>query len=303
MSDRVVVLTGAASGIGRALAVRLARRGDHLVLVDIDEASLAEVVADLDPVAAGRGGSVLAEVADVRDASRIEEVVSSTWARHGRVDVMVNNAGIGLGGATEEMSVEHWQRVFDINISGVMHGVVAAYPRMLAAGEGQIVNVASLAGLIPSPFLAAYSASKHAVVGLSLSLAAEAAGTGVSVTCVCPGFTETPILDGIGPADLPATSMAAHARRYAQATPGGIYDVERLAADIERGIDARAALVVAPRAARWIWRFARLSPRLALNRAADVAVRSRRMLVRSGALVATGSATAAGDDARTDVGA
>lgn len=281
MNTRVVIITGAASGIGRALAVRLARRGDHLILVDVDEAGLVQLATELSGVAARSGGSARAEPADVRDAGRIDEIVGEAWERHGRVDVMVNNAGIGLGGASDELTVEHWQRVFDINISGVMHGVVAAYPRMVAAGSGQIVNVASLAGLIPSPFLAAYSASKHAVVGLSLSLAAEAAGTGVGVTCVCPGFTDTPILDSLGPDDLPRTSLAEHGRRYAAGTPGGIYDVEALAADIERGIDARAPMVVSPRAARWMWRLVRLSPRLGLRLTSDVALKTRRMLARA----------------------
>jgi short-subunit dehydrogenase len=273
-----VIITGAASGIGKALAHRCALRGDHLVLVDIAEDALIEVAESLHPAAAAAGGSALAEPADCRDAARIDAIVATAWERHGRVDVMVNNAGIALGGAAEELTAEHWQRVFDVNISGVMHGVVAVYPRMVQEGAGQIVNVASLAGLIPGPYLAAYSASKHAVVGMSLSLAAEAAGTGVSVTCVCPGFTDTPILDGVGPPDLPQTSMASRARRYAEGTPGGIYDVESLAADIERGIDERAPMVVTPRAARWMWRLVRVSPRLGLRLSSNVAIRTRRML-------------------------
>ncbi len=281
MGNRTVIITGAASGIGKALAERLARRGDHLVLVDIDQDALIDVAQAVHSVAQARGGSARVEHADCRDAARIEAIVADTWQRHGRVDVMVNNAGIGLGGATEELTVEHWQRVFDVNISGVMHGVVAAYPRMLAEGSGQIVNVASLAGLFPAPYLAAYSASKHAVVGMSLSLAAEATGTGVSVTCVCPGFTDTPILDSTGPQDLPQTSMATGARGYAAGIPGGLYDVESLAADIERGIDQRAAMVVTPRAARWMWRLMRVSPQLGLRLSADVAVRARKMLERN----------------------
>lgn len=278
MAGRVVLITGAGSGIGKELAGRLARRGDHLVLTDVDQMSLAAVASALEPTARAAGGSVRHEVVDVRDADRVAEAVADSWDRFGRIDVMVNNAGIGLGGSSEEMTAAHWQRVFDINISGVMHGVVAVYPRMLEAGSGQIVNVASLAGLVPAPHLAAYSASKHAVVGMSMSLAAEAHGTGVGVTCVCPGFTDTPILDASGPRDLPATTFAGRGREYAAGVPGGLYDVASLAADIERAIDRRQVLLVTPASARWMWRVARFAPSLGMAVARSAAARTRAAL-------------------------
>ena len=278
MTSRVVIITGGASGIGRALAERLARRGEHLVLLDINDAGLASVAEQLGAIASSRGGSVRTHVVDVRDPDAVEDVVASTWAELGRVDVMVNNAGIGIGGPAEEMSAAHWQRVFDVNISGVMHGVAAAYPRMVAAGAGQIVNIASLAGLVPSPFLSAYGASKYAVVGMSVSLAAEATDTGVSITCVCPGFTETAILDFQGPDDLPRTSASGRGRMFAARVPGGIYPVEDLAADIERGIDQRKLLVITPSSARWFSRGMRLSPKLGVSLAASIARRTRMAL-------------------------
>lgn len=278
MTSRVVIITGAASGIGRALAQRLAQRGDHLVLLDVNDEGLAVVAGALTPVASAAGGSVRSHAVDVRDADAVAGAVEHTWHEFRRVDVMVNNAGIGIGGPAEEMTAAHWQRVFDVNISGVMHGVAAAYPRMVAAGSGQIVNIASLAGLVPSPFLAAYGASKHAVVGMSVSLAAEAAGTGVTITCVCPGFTETAILDFQGPDDLPPTSASGRGRMFAARVPGGIYPVDDLAADIERGIDQRKLMVVTPRSARWLSRGMRLSPRLGVGLASSIARRTRRTL-------------------------
>ena len=278
MTSRVVIITGAASGIGRELSQRLARRGDHLVLLDVNAEGLATVAEALIGVASLAGGSVRSHVVDVRDADAVARAVEHTWNDFGRVDVMVNNAGIGIGGPAEEMTAEHWQRVFDVNISGVMHGVAAAYPRMVAAGAGQIVNIASLAGLVPSPFLAAYGASKHAVVGMSVSLAAEAAGTGVSITCVCPGFTETAILDFQGPDDLPKTSASGRGRMFAARVPGGIYPVEKLAADIERGIDKRKMMVVTPSSARWLSRGMRLSPRFGVTLASSIARRTRMTL-------------------------
>lgn len=278
MTSRVVIITGAASGIGRALSERLAGRGEHLVLLDVNAAGLESVAAQLANVAVAGGGSVRSHVVDVRDAEAVESVVEHTWAEFGRVDVMVNNAGIGIGGPAEEMSAAHWQRVFDVNISGVMHGIAAAYPRMVAAGRGQIVNIASLAGLVPSPFLSAYGASKHAVVGMSVSLAAEAAGTGVCITCICPGFTETAILDFQGPDDLPQTSASGRGRLFAARVPGGIYPVEALAADIERGIDEQKMLVITPSSARWFSRGMRLSPKLGVSLAASIARRTRMAL-------------------------
>lgn len=278
MNSRVAVITGAASGIGRALAQRLAARGDQLVLLDVNAVGLAAVVEELTGVAARTGGSVHSHVVDVRDADEVAAAVAATWDHFGRIDVMVNNAGIGIGGPVEEMSPAHWQRVFDVNISGVMHGIAAAYPRMVAAGSGQIVNIASLAGLVPSPFLAAYAASKHAVVGMSVSLAAEAAGTGVTITCVCPGFTETAILDFQGPDDLPQTSASGRGRMFAARVPGGIYPVDDLAADIERGIDRRKMMVVTPSSARWLARGMRLSPKLGVSLASSIARRTRMAL-------------------------
>ncbi len=280
---RTVLITGAASGIGRALAARLANRGDHLVLADVDAPGIEAAAMELGVIAGRRGGSAKAVVLDVRDAQAVQTAVEDVVARHGRIDIIVNNAGIGLGGAAEEMSAAHWQRVLDINLSGVMHGVVAAYPLMVDQGGGQIVNIASLAGLVPAPFLAAYGASKHGVVGLSLSLAAEAKVTGVAVTCVCPGFTDTAILDFHGPADLPPTSAAGKGRQFAEQMPSGLYDVQSLARDIEQAMDRRRVLLVTPSSARWTWRMMRLSPVLGVHLASRVATKTREVLGSLGA--------------------
>ncbi|TXH44251.1 MAG: SDR family oxidoreductase [Actinobacteria bacterium] len=264
-AGRVVAITGAASGIGRALAERLVRRGDHVILLDVDAAGLDVAAQAMAERAAASGGSVGAEVVDVRDAGRVAQVVGDIWERFGRIDIMVNNAGVAVGGPAEDLGVEHWQRAFDVNLSGVMHGVVAVYPRMVAARSGQIVNVASLAGLIPAPMMAAYSASEHGVVGLSLSLAGEAESYGIAVTCVCPGFTETPLLDRAGPDDLRPTMAPGDARLIPKLTHTHIYDVDKMAADIEHGIDHRAVLVVAPASARMSWAVSRVSPRAILT--------------------------------------
>ncbi|MCH9816409.1 MAG: SDR family oxidoreductase, partial [Actinomycetia bacterium] len=175
-------------------------------------------------------------------------------------DLMVNNAGIAIGGPIAELDIAHWDRAIDVNLRGVVNGVQAVLPAMLTRGRGHIVNVASLAGLIPSPGMAPYSATKHAVVGMSLSMQLDLADTGVDVTVVCPGFTDTPILDKFNPADLPPVPSGGSARSFAESLPGGVYDVSELAADIVRGIEKNMVMVVAPATAKAAWRSYRTSP-------------------------------------------
>lgn len=190
LRDQVALVTGAASGIGRALAGELARAGAVVVLLDVDADGVARAAADLTAAGARAEGLAL----DVTRADAFEAVVRDARARHGRVDLLFNVAGIGLVAVAHDLTPADWARVLDVNLGGVVHGVAAAYPLMVAQGRGQIVNVASLAGLVPTPGLVAYSASKHAVVGLSGSLREEARHHGVRVTCVCPGMVETPML-------------------------------------------------------------------------------------------------------------
>jgi NAD(P)-dependent dehydrogenase (short-subunit alcohol dehydrogenase family) len=261
---RIAIVTGAASGIGHALARALAARGDVGALADID-GTAARAAANALPDA--RGYAV-----DVRDADAVAAVVDDVVSEHGRLDLIVNNAGIGVGGDVLELSLAHWDRVIDVNLRGVVHGVAAAYPVMARQRDGHIVNIASLAGLVPSPLLAPYAATKHAVVGLSQSLRVEAAARGVRVTTVCPGFVDTPILDKGGPADLPRSRFAEHTRALALRVSGRLYEADALAADILAGIDRNRAVVVAPRRARAIWLAHRIAPALV--------ERSNRRLVR-----------------------
>ncbi|HXV92631.1 MAG TPA: SDR family oxidoreductase [Pseudonocardia sp.] len=256
----MAIVTGGASGIGRALGKALVERGDVVVLADVDGEGAALAAEALAP---GGGGRATGVALDVRDAAAVESVVEETVRRHGRLDLMVNNAGIGMGGDAEELSVDHWDRVIDVNLRGVVHGVQAAYPRMVAQGHGHIVNTASLAGLIPGPRLAPYATTKWAVVGLSLSLRGEGAAKGVRVSVVCPGGVDTPILDKDMPADLPPVpSLDAMDGRamVTRASGGRLHTADALAADVLRGIDRNRAFIVAPRRARVLWRMTRVSP-------------------------------------------
>jgi NAD(P)-dependent dehydrogenase (short-subunit alcohol dehydrogenase family) len=254
---RVAIITGAASGIGLALASALAGRGDTVVVADIDGEG-AERAAH----AIGRDtiGAASAAVVDVSDAAAVQALVHGTNDRHGRVDVMVNNAGIAIGGEARDMLLEHWNRSIDVNLRGVVHGVHAAYPIMVEQRSGHIVNTASLAGLVPGGLMAPYAMTKHAVVGLSLSLRVEAADYGVRVTAVCPGVVETPILDSSGPDDLPKPALSGHTREYFRHLVPRFYPAEKMAQDILRGMDRNTALIVSPGAARLLWRLWRYTP-------------------------------------------
>ena len=253
-AGRVAIVTGGGSGIGAALVRALAARGTAIVIADIDEAGAESVAGS---VAAG-GGQVSTAVLDVRDADAVSALVHEVAAEHGGLDLIFNNAGIAVGGMVEELTLDHWNRVIDVNLRGVVHGVHAAYPLMLRQGHGHIVNTASLAGLVPGPGLAPYDAAKHAVVGLSLSLRAEGASRGVKVSAVCPGFVDTPLLGRVNP-DLPQTEAGANAAVLAGQL-GKLYQADALAQDVLRGVERNKALIVAPRSARIAWRMARYAP-------------------------------------------
>jgi NAD(P)-dependent dehydrogenase (short-subunit alcohol dehydrogenase family) len=253
-AGQVAIVTGGGSGIGAALVRALTARGATVVIADIDEVGAKSVS---DSVRAG-GGTVSTAVLDVRDSAAVADLVNQTAAEHGELDLMFNNAGIAVGGLVEELTLDHWDRVLDVNVRGVVHGVHAAYPLMLRQGHGHIVNTASLAGLVPGPSLAPYAAAKHAVVGLSLSLRAEGASRGVRVSAVCPGFVDTPLLGRVNPG-LPQTETGANAAALARLL-GKLYQADPLAQDVLAGVERNRALIVAPRSARIAWRMTRYAP-------------------------------------------
>ena len=252
--SRIAVITGGASGIGRAIATALVLRGDTVVVADLDEKGAEKVAARL-----SERGTAEAAALDVTDAGRVAALYRDIADRHGRLDLVFNNAGIAVGGRTDELTLDHWNKTLDVNLRGVIHGVHAAYPILLAQGHGHILNTASLAGLVPAPLMLPYTTTKHAVVGMSLALRAEAAAHGVRVSAICPGFVDTPLLDNANP-DLPATEAGTHAREAALKVQRRLYTPQALARDVLRGVERNQALIVAPASARAAWRGVRLSP-------------------------------------------
>lgn len=187
LAGKVAVITGAGSGIGRSSALLFAREGATVHVADRDAARAEAVAAEI-------GAAATAHTVDVTDPAAVEALADAVFAA-GPVDIVMNNAGIGHAGPTAETPLEDWRAIVEVNIMGVVHGVHAFVPRLLAQGRrADIVNTASMAGLVPVAKMAPYVMSKHAIVGLSESLHAELSGQGIRVTALCPGVIDTAIV-------------------------------------------------------------------------------------------------------------
>jgi NAD(P)-dependent dehydrogenase (short-subunit alcohol dehydrogenase family) len=193
LQGKVAVITGGASGIGRAVAGRAAAEGMKVVLGDIEEGPLKEAVGDL----TSSGAEALGVVTDVSDGASVEALRDQALDRFGAVHLVHNNAGIGLGGPIWEVSEEDWRWILGVNLWGVIHGVRTFTPLLVEQGEGHIVNTASIAGLIAAPFLGPYNATKQAVVAISETLFKDlqSVGAPIGVSVLCPGFVQTRIAE------------------------------------------------------------------------------------------------------------
>jgi 3-oxoacyl-[acyl-carrier protein] reductase len=189
MTDkRVAIVTGAARGIGKAIAERLAQDGFVVAVADLDEGAARTASAAL-------GGAAFAVAVDVADEASVQRMVAAALNQAGRVDVLVNNAGIaGPAAPVAEYSAGEWRRVMAINLDGVFLCCKAVLPHMLARGSGRIVNIASISGKEGNPNMSAYSSSKAGVIGLTKALGKEVATKGIYVNCVTPAVIETDIL-------------------------------------------------------------------------------------------------------------
>jgi len=250
-AGRVTVVTGGASGIGRELCQVLGARGARVVVADIHEEGALTVAEE---VRRG-GGSARSARVDVTRLEEVQKLVQGTAAAEGRLDYLFNNAGIDIGGEVRDLSLGQWQRVFQVNLMGVVHGTAAAYPIMVRQGAGHIVNTASLCGIIPVPMQVPYAATQHAVAGMSTSLRAEGAGLGVKVSVFCPGVVETPLLEN-------ATIMNSSMEKLMKMSPLGTMRVEDAVAVMLRGVARNRAVIVGPLRSRVAWWAYRLSPAL-----------------------------------------
>ncbi|MDY6795514.1 MAG: SDR family NAD(P)-dependent oxidoreductase [Actinomycetota bacterium] len=245
LKGKVVVVTGAASGIGREMALAFARRGSRLVVADIDEEGLRLAEEELKTM----GEEVRSKVIDVSVAGQVETFCEDLYEEIGRVDVLCNNAGVAVAGWMEDQSLDDWTWILGVNLWGVIHGCYYFYPRMIEqGGGGHIVNTASGAGLIPLPLTISYNTTKYAVVGLSETLRAEAALNGIGVSVLCPGFVATPITNN-------AVYVSRTERSNTEELQGKIdrffkrrnYTPNKVAEAVIKGVeDNRAVIVVGP---------------------------------------------------------
>lgn len=193
LENKVVIITGAGSGIGAATATLLATYNAQVIASDINLESVQKVVDEIIKC----GGKAAAHRVDVTQFEEIESLIATVVKEHGGLDVMVNNAGIG--GKHQKKTAEHthedWHNVIAVNQTGVFYCMKAALRQMMKQGHGNIVNVASLAGIKPSGYNLSYSASKFAVIGMTKSAALEYGGKNIRINAVCPGYTQSPLLD------------------------------------------------------------------------------------------------------------
>jgi len=194
VTQRSIFITGGGSGIGRATALHFAAKGWFVGVADINEAGMAETLSLI------AGDAKWSGKLDVRDRKGWDESLAAfAAAAGGRIDALLNNAGIGTGGSLSELDPEEIDRCLDINLKGVLYGAQAVYPYLKAAGPGSaLVNIASAAGIVGSPGMSVYCATKFGVRAVSESLDAEWTQAGITVASVCPGFIETPLLNGTG---------------------------------------------------------------------------------------------------------
>jgi NAD(P)-dependent dehydrogenase (short-subunit alcohol dehydrogenase family) len=271
-AGRTAIVTGAASGIGAEIARQLAAAGAHVLATDVSEARLAGVVDGITDA----GGSARAMRVDVAQRDDLQRAVDAVVAEHGRLDYLFSNAGVGIFGEMDEVSLDEADTIVDVNLRGVLYGVGIAYRQMVRQGHGHIVCTASAAGLMPVPLQSHYVATKHAVVGLTQSLALEAASTGVRTTVFCPAWVESAMFD---------TSIL-HGSMVV-ADPRQVVPIKPLATDVAvrrllQGVLRGRRFVITPFYGRLGWWLERFSPTLShhLHRAALAQLRRRTAAAR-----------------------
>lgn len=241
---KIAIVTGGASGIGKALAEELGKQGAKVIVADIS----------VETTTASDGKLQTAHV-DVSQADQVQNLVDQVVNDYGRLDYMFNNAGISVWGEVRDSTLEHWDRLMNVIVKGVLHGVMAAYPVMIKQGFGHIINTASLAGLVPSPTITAYSTAKHAVVGLSTGLRLEAEEFGVKVSVLCPGFVDTNIFNS-------GIYLNSTKEDVLSIIPVKAIDAAKAARQSLKGVARNQAIITTPFYSRIFWWAHRLNQKL-----------------------------------------
>ena len=248
--QKVAVVTGGASGIGKELCLELARRRAVVMVADINLEGAQRVSEQIQL----EGGKSVACRVDTADRESVHTMIQNASGQFGQIDFLFNNAGISVTGDFRDLKPEDWKKVMDVNLWGVIHGCAEVVPFMAARGSGHIVNTGSLSGLLPFPTNLPYTTSKHAVVGFSLGLRAEATDLGVDVSVVCPGFVRTGMF-----AATPAVNVP-HEKLYRQMPVDSFLDPRKAAQAILAGVAKKQAIIIFPASVQLLWWLYRLWP-------------------------------------------
>ncbi len=250
-TGKVSIVTGAASGIGKALCEELGRKKAVVVAADINTEGVRKVASQISK----DGGKSIAANLDVSQSEDVMAFINKTANEYGRIDYIFNNAAICVWGEIRDMDLSHWEKVIAVNLMGVVYGTTAAYSLMVKQGFGHIVNIASIAGLIPFPTNVSYATSKSAVIGLSTSLRLEGAQLGVKVSVVCPGYIDTGIYDT-------STYLRVDREKVTANIKFNMMDMKKAAQLILKGVTRNKAVITFPFHATLLWWLHRLNPSL-----------------------------------------
>ena len=250
LNDKIVLITGSASGIGRAAALEFASRGSHIIIADIDEKGLADTAREI----AGRGREVLSVRTDVSKKEDVKNLILKSIERFGRVDVLVNNAGVGMNSEIRDMDISDWEWIMGINLWGAIHTIHYLLPHMIKQGAGHIVNVSSAVGLVSFvPIQAAYTTTKFALVGFSEVLRTELERFGIGVTVICPGSIKTPFFQ--------TTKFKGFKRDVMDFVPDSFFGTpEGVAQEIVKGVIKNRPVIVVTWVAKFMVIMQRISP-------------------------------------------
>ena len=251
-NGNICVITGSGSGIGRALALGLGSRGATVIASDIHETNVKETAALVNEAGPGKA---IAEAIDVSNEDAVSLHINRVADQYGRIDLIINNAGIAITGEARDLSIEHWRRVINVNLMGVLYGSDTAYKIMTCQGFGHIVNISSLSGLVPFPTNIPYGTTKYAIVGLTAGLRAEGEALGVKVSIVCPGFIESNIYTSSEAVNVSKENLT-------DILPFRMVPVHKAAEKILKGIERNDAVIIFPGYAKFIWWLHRINARL-----------------------------------------
>ncbi len=247
---RRVLITGAASGLGKSLALRFAADGWRVAACDLDEDRLSQTAEEIDRA----GGTCMNLRADVTSEQEIERLAASVSNHWGGLDVLVNNAGIAIAGRTDETSMEEWRRIFEVNFFGVLRTTRAMLP--LIARGGHIINIASFAGIAAAPGLVAYNTTKAAVISFSESLRAELVDREIGVSVACPAFFKTRLMETSGAPHDKTRAMVERVMERSKIT------ADDVAEQVFASVRTRQFMLIPHADARWYWRWKRFFPEM-----------------------------------------